>query len=221
MTRRTPIAVHIVAAVAVAALLGACGSSSDGHAAGDRVTPSAAVTSGADTSPVASAPADLVAAADLADCPATDATVAVRDDGLPDVTLPCLGDGPAVRLAGLRGTPTVVNVWASWCGPCRVELSLFADVAGSSGSGLRVIGIDATDDPASALSLLADAGVHYPSVRDDSGATKAPMRWGSGLPATYFVDADGRIAFEQHGAITSADLLRTLLADHLGVAVPA
>jgi len=221
VTRRTPTAPRLAAAVAVAALLAACGSASDGNAAGDRVTPTTSITTGDGTSPAASAPADLVAAADLADCPAADAQVAARDDGLPDVTLPCLGDGPAVRLAGLRGTPTVVNVWASWCGPCREELSLFADVAGSSGSGLRVIGIDATDDPPSALSLLADAGVHYPSVRDDAGATKAPMRWGSGLPVTYFVDADGRIAFERHGAITSADELRTLLADHLGVAVPA
>jgi thiol-disulfide isomerase/thioredoxin len=204
-------------ALAVAALLTACGAGADG--AGERVTPSPSRT--VDTSPAASAPADLVAAADLADCPASDPKVAARDDGLPDLTLPCLGDGPAVRLAGLRGTPTVVNVWASWCGPCREELSLFADVAGSSGTALRVVGIDATDDPPSALSLLADAGVHYPSVRDDTGSTKAPMGWGSGLPVTYFVDADGRIAFAKHGAVANADELRTLLADHLGVAVPS
>ena len=221
MTRRTPAAARLAAAVAVAALLTACGAAVDGNAAGERVTPAPSSTDAADSSPAASAPADLVAAADLADCPASDLKVAARNDGLPDVTLPCLGDGPAVRLAGLRGTPTVVNVWASWCGPCREELSLFADVAGSAGSGLRVLGIDATDDPPSALSLLADAGVHYPSVRDDSGSTKAPMRWGSGLPVTYFVDADGRIAFERHGAIANADELRTLLADHLGVAVPS
>ena len=219
MTRRTPAAARLAAAVAVAALLTACGAGADGNGAGERVTPTPSST--ADTSPAASAPADLVAAADLADCPASDPKVAARDDGLPDLTLPCLGDGPAVRLAGLRGTPTVVNVWASWCGPCREELSLFADVAGSSGTALRVVGIDATDDPPSALSLLADAGVHYPSVRDDAGSTKAPMGWGSGLPVTYFVDADGRIAFAKHGAVANADELRTLLADHLGVAVPS
>jgi len=221
VTRRTPSAARLAAAVAVAALLTACGAGAGGSAAGERVTPAPSGSTGADTSPAASAPADLVAAADLADCPASDPKVAARDDGLPDLTLPCLGDGPAVRLAGLRGTPTVVNVWASWCGPCREELSLFADVAGSSGTAVRVVGIDATDDPPSALSLLDDAGVHYPSVRDDSGTTKAPMGWGSGLPVTYFVDADGRIAFTKHGAIANADELRTLLADHLGVAVPS
>jgi thiol-disulfide isomerase/thioredoxin len=220
VSRRTPSALRLAAVVAVTALLAAC-ATADGRAAGERVTPTASSDASSDLSPAASAPAELVAAADLADCPASDPAVDARDDGLPDVTLPCLGVGPAVRLAGLRGTPTVVNVWASWCGPCREELALVADLAGASGTGLRVIGIDATDDPPSALSLLADAGAHYPSVRDDAGATKAALRWGPGLPVTYLVDADGRIAYEHHGAITSAEQLRTLLADHLGVAVPS
>ncbi|HEY5137221.1 MAG TPA: TlpA disulfide reductase family protein [Candidatus Nanopelagicales bacterium] len=204
------------AVVAVALLLSGCAAPSD---AGTRVTP-VSTDVPLSSATAASAPADLVAAADLAECPASDPAAAAREDGLPDLALPCLGPGPAVRLAGLRGTPTVVNAWASWCGPCREELSLFADLSASAGGKLRVVGLDASDDPASAVSLLRDAGVHYPSVRDDAGQSRASLRWGSGLPVTYFVDAAGAITYEQRGAITGADELRRLVADHLGVTVP-
>ena len=208
----------LVAAVAVLALvLSACGSAGD---AGTRVSP-AATESPLSSGPAATAPADLVAAAALVECPSSDPAVAARADGLPDLTLPCLGAGPAVRLAGLRGTPTVVNAWASWCGPCRAELDLFGGLQRSAGGTVRVLGLDASDDPSSALSLLRDAGVHHPSVRDDAGRSKGQLRWGSGLPVTYFVDADGVVVYEKHGAVTSAADLRRLVADHLGVTVPS
>jgi thiol-disulfide isomerase/thioredoxin len=211
MTRRLP----VVGVLVLAVVLAACAGPSD---AGGRVTPGVSGSSSA--GPTESAPADLVAAADLVDCPVSDPDVPPRDNGLPDLTLACLGDGPAVRLAGLRGRPLVVNLWASWCEPCRGELPILADLAGSAGTSLRVLGIDVQDSPGAALALLTDTDVHYASVRDDDTLTKAPMGW-TGLPTTYFVDADGVVTYVLRGPVASDDQLRALVQEHLGVTVPA
>jgi thiol-disulfide isomerase/thioredoxin len=199
--------------LAAVLLLTGCSQTAD---AGGRVTP--APTDAAVSGPAEPAPADLVAAAGLVDCPSTDPQVEAREDGLPDLTLDCLGDGPAVRLAGLRGTPMVLNLWASWCEPCRAELPLFADLAAAGGASLRVLGVAVQDDPGAALSLLTDTDVHYASVRDDTAGTKAPLRW-TGLPMTLFVDADGVVRHAQRGVITSDEQLRGLVQEHLGVTV--
>ncbi len=200
----------LLALAAGAVLLAGCSAPSD---AGGRVTPSGGATAPTVSGPPPSAPADLVAAADLADCPATDPDVAARDDGLPDLTLPCLGDGPDVRLAGLRGEPTVINLWASWCAPCRDEMPLLADLAGTG--KVRMLGIAVQDDPGPSLSLLADVDAHYASAQDYTGVTKAALRW-VGLPMTIFVDADGVVTHVERGQITSAEQLDALVRDHLG-----
>ena len=212
LARRLVLAAPLTAVVLA---LAACASGTD---AGTRVSTSASVDP-ASVIPSGPASPDVIAAARLVDCPATDASVPVRPNGLPDVTLPCLGTGPAVRLAGLRGTPTVLNLWASWCEPCRDELPLLAGLAESK-SGVRVVGITVQNKPDQALSLLTDSGVHYASARDDDAATKAALHW-SGLPMTMFVDAQGVVTYVERAPIVSGDQLRSLVALHLGVTVPA
>jgi cytochrome c biogenesis protein CcmG/thiol:disulfide interchange protein DsbE len=200
------------ALLATAALLLTGCSAAQG--AGERVSSSS--PAGARPSVTGSAPADLVASADLVPCPATDA-VDPRDDGLPRLTLACLGDGPPVDLAGLRGRPTVVNLWASWCAPCRDELPLFEDLAGATRK-LRVLGVDVQDEPQAALSLLQELGIHYASVRDDGGDTQPALRW-TGLPMTVFVDADGVVTHTERSPITTAEQMHDLVLQHLGVDV--
>jgi thiol-disulfide isomerase/thioredoxin len=198
---------RVLGVLALTLLLGACGVGT----AGDRVGPGS--TDGGPGAVASSAPPDVVAAAALEPCPPSDPDVPARADGLPDLTLPCLGEGPDVRLAGLRGRPLVVNLWASWCPPCREELPAFAALADTG--AVEVLGIDVEDDPTAALSLLTEVGARYPSVRDDTSSTQAPLRW-TGLPMTVFVDAEGVVVHEVRGAVPSEDELMALVAEHLG-----
>ena len=200
-----------VAGLVLVGLLAACATSDAGVPVSTPAVPTPAPSSGGP------APAELVAQAGLEPCLVTETSAAPVSRGLPAVTLPSLGRGPDVHLAGLRGRPTLVNVWASWCVPCRAELPMLGEFA-SSQSSVRVLGVDALDDPASALSLLIAAGVHYPSARDDLGATKAGAHWGSGLPVTLLVDAQGAVVFEQHGAFADVQQIRDLVATQLKVA---
>ena len=71
-----------------------------------------------------------------------------------------------------------------------------------------------------AVALLADSGVHFPSVRDDAGATRASLKW-IGPPTTVFVRTDGTIPWTQIGQIPHAATLGGLIRTHLGVVVPS
>jgi thiol-disulfide isomerase/thioredoxin len=112
--------------------------------------------------------------------------------------------------------PTVVNLWASWCGPCREELPLMQQLAVSGAGKLRVVGVVSKDGRPQAVSFAGAARATFPSAFDGQGdlMTKLGLQ---GLPYTYFLDADGAVVFTQVGPVTSEDQLRGLVADHLGV----
>jgi len=153
----------------------------------------------------------LKAQAKIANCVAT--TAAPAKDGLPDVTLPCLGGGPGVGLAGLRG-PMVVNLWAQWCGPCREEMPHLAAFAKKYGDRVPVLGIDYKDyQPQLAIEFARKAGATYPLVADPG----QKVRIQGGLPNTILIDKDGRIAYQQGVELTSVAQLKKLVAEHLGV----
>jgi len=136
------------------------------------------------------------------------------EGGLPDVTLPCLGGGPDVGLARLRG-PLVVNLWAQWCGPCRAELPRYQAFARTYAGKVRVLGIDYQDtQPQWALQLARKSGVTYPLLADPGG--KLGVR---GLPKILMVDAHGKVVYDEYGEISSVRQLEHLVARHLGVTV--
>jgi thiol-disulfide isomerase/thioredoxin len=198
----------VVAALALL-LLAACGSSP--------ASQSPKFGGGGDASTVS--PDKLATAkqaAGIRACPSSDGT-APDSNALPDVTLKCLGGGSSVRLAGLTGTPAVINLWASWCGPCRDELPLLARADKAYGKQLRILGIDFADTaPDAAITLAKHSGVTYPLLVDRGSSIKAPLRV-IGLPQTVFVDAQGRMVFTERAPFRSYADLTAAIRTHLGV----
>jgi len=169
--------------------------------------------------PSASTPQpSLVARAALAPCPPSTAT---GGGGLPDVTLPCLGAGPAVHLSGLRGKPLVVNIWGSWCTPCQRETPYFARAYDALRSQVRFLGVDDEDDPNSALDFAAHVSppMRYPSVRDDDKAVLLALQHSGpvAVPSTLFVSAAGVVVHRSFAAYASLAQLRGDIARYLGV----
>jgi thiol-disulfide isomerase/thioredoxin len=180
--------------------------------AGERTPrPGPAPATGASTTG-APATGTLRAAARLAPCPPTPGP-AVRG-GLPDLTLDCLGSGPAVRLAALRGVPTVVNLWAGWCGPCRAEAPALQRL--SDRGRVRVLGVLTKDTERNGLAAARGFGIRYPSVVDEDGWLLAGLGL-AGLPATVFVRADGTVAGRHVGPALSDAQLAALVGRHLRV----
>lgn len=136
--------------------------------------------------------------------------------GLPDQVFECLGDTSSISLAQVRGTPLIVNVWASWCPPCIEELPLLNKVSRELKGEVDFIGINIEDDSTKALQLMQDFGISYPSVIDRSGDTRAPLTI-PGPPVTYFVTAEGVIAGRWDGAIPNETTFNSLLQKNLGI----
>ncbi|MFC9687450.1 TlpA family protein disulfide reductase [Kribbella sp. NPDC056951] len=186
---------RVLAAAVLATVLAGCGAGAGTPSAGPSAIP------GADK---------LVA------CPPTESRPPVSN-GLPDITLPCLGSGPDIRLADLRG-PLVINVWAQWCPPCRDEAPYLAAVQKKAAGKLQMLGIDYVDTrPELAVKFALDRGLNYPHLVDREKLVRTPFKVG-GPPVTVFVDKDGKFTLH-NGAFTSQQQFEQSIKDRLGVSL--
>jgi thiol-disulfide isomerase/thioredoxin len=187
--------------------------------AGCTITP-IGQTSGTDPAYVPATPAQVLQArkdAGIAACPTSSSTVAARPDGLPDLVLDCLGGDSTVRLAGLRGKPMVINLWAQWCEPCRTESPFVRQFAQAAKGKVLLLGINYNDPrPELAVEFASLVGWRQPQLSDPDRALGDHLPV-PGLPVTLFVDADGKLVRQYTGALHSYDELVQLTHDALGV----
>lgn len=135
---------------------------------------------------------------------------------LADVTLPCLGHPGEVRMRALGKVPTVVNLWGSWCFPCRTEMPEFQKVHVELGDRVRFLGVDTKDFEGPARNAIQNAAISYANVFDKEERVKRSVNARS-LPATVLVGADGLIKNVHIGELTAAGL-KAQIAKYLGVA---
>src|ERR1700731_2810258 len=118
---------------------------------------------------------------------------------LRDATLQGL-NGPSRKLSAFRGRPLIINVWASWCGPCKQEMASLERLAWRGASRyFTIIGISTDDDPGRAKDLLKRTNATI-SHFIDTGLRMENMLGASRLPLTVLIDADGRVLEKVYGA---------------------
>lgn len=111
------------------------------------------------------------------------------------------------ELRELRGFPVVVNLWASWCGPCRFELPFLQEVSSEQGKEIAFLGVDVGDEREAAQQTADEFFMPYPSIEDPRTKVRADLG-AQGLPATAFYDEAGKLQYLHQGAYRTADDLR-------------
>ncbi|MDP1730194.1 MAG: DsbE family thiol:disulfide interchange protein [Devosia sp.] len=133
------------------------------------------------------------------------------DKPAPDFTLPPVEglDVPGFDTAALKGRVTVVNVFASWCVPCRDEHPVLTAL--KARTGVTLYGINQKDAPENARAFLDELGNPYDAVGADATG-RVSIDWGVyGVPETFVVDADGVITFKHVGPLSPRSLEEELL----------
>jgi len=127
--------------------------------------------------------------------------------------------GLKARVRALRGLPVVINVWASWCSPCRADFQQFAPASIRYGSQVAFVGADIDDTRPAARSFLSREPIGYPSYqasKDQLGSILNGNAQGiEGLPTTIFVDRAGKVVHEHAGQYTSVPALEHDIAVYL------
>jgi DsbE subfamily thiol:disulfide oxidoreductase len=126
----------------------------------------------------------------------------------PDFALTTL-EGEKFQLSTQRGTPVVLNFWATWCPPCRAELPELKAASERYADQVAIVGINQAEAPATVAKFAQDVGLTFRVPLDQQGAVSRVYGVRS-LPTTFFIDRSGIIRQIQNGPLTEATLAQLL-----------
>ena len=147
----------------------------------------------------------------VVDC-STIATVETDNDA---ALLKCLDGNSTVDVGQIKG-PALVNVWGSWCGPCKEEMPIFVDFYSKYKEKVSLIGISVEEaDVQNARDFIKLYGMSWPNLDDPDGSTRGTF--GMGVPVTLFIDAQGGVVYKKIGVVTTIEELERDTQKYLGV----
>jgi cytochrome c biogenesis protein CcmG/thiol:disulfide interchange protein DsbE len=130
------------------------------------------------------------------------------DDGPPSASfIPGGQDAFKAKIEKERGTPVVVNKWASWCGPCRLEFPFFRDQAKKRKGEVAFLGVNSNDNRGDAEDFLEQEPVPYKHFEDPKLEIAAVFNAVQAFPSTAFYDSKGKLAFVHQGGYSNEDAL--------------
>jgi cytochrome c biogenesis protein CcmG, thiol:disulfide interchange protein DsbE len=130
------------------------------------------------------------------------------DDAPPSASfIPGGQDAFKAKIEKERGTPVVVNKWASWCGPCRLEFPFFRDQAKKRKGQVVFLGVNSNDNTGNAEDFLKEEPVPYKHFEDPKLEIAAVFNAVQAFPATAFYDSKGELAFVHQGGYSNEDAL--------------
>lgn len=129
----------------------------------------------------------------------------------------CLDGKSTIDIGQIKG-PALVNVWGSWCGPCKDEMPIFVDFYSKYKEKVSLIGVSVEESNSeNARDFIKLYGMTWPNLNDADGSTRTTL--GMGVPITLFIDARGEVVYRKIGVVTTIKELESDTRRYLGVAL--
>ena len=131
--------------------------------------------------------------------------------------IPCLDGKSTIHLKQLQG-PLIVNVWGSWCAPCKEEIPIFRSFYSKAKTRIYLLGVNVEEARRSdAIDFVIKNGMTWPNVIDPDGRTRG--FFGMGVPVTWFIDSSGTVVHKKIGVLRNEAELRNLTSKYLNITV--